>query len=80
MENTNNINDILKAGIKQEIEKEYDEYVLECLKNLETKLMVKKNDVVKSILNTIDINMEQNQFSLEPIIQIKINKIVKINK
>lgn len=80
MENTNNINDILKAGIKQEIEKEYDEYVLECLKNLETKLMVKKNDVVKSILNTIDINMEQNQFSLEPIIQIKINKTVKINK
>lgn len=72
---TNAIINNIKETIKQDLEADYTEYKNKCLQDLDFKLEAKRNDIIKSALNGIDISiMEQQPYSLEPIIQIKIEK------
>ena len=60
----NNITNAIINSIKETIRKDLD-----------YKLEAKRNDVVRSALNGIDISiMEQQPYSFEPVIQIKIEK------
>lgn len=74
---TNSIIKNIKDTIKQRVDSEYTEYKNECLKELDYKLELKRNEVVKSILDGIDVSiMSQQPYSLEPLINIRIeNKL-----
>lgn len=73
----NNIIKSIKDTIQDTINSEYTEYKNKCLEDLDYKLEAKRNDVVKSVLDGIDVSViSQQPYSLEPIINIKIqNKI-----
>jgi len=76
MNNVDILNELLdnvRDAIEKQIDKEFTEYKILCLENLEYILEGKRNEVVKQILDGIDINMlADGANSLEPIIQIKI--------
>lgn len=67
----------IKDTIQQRVDSEYTEYKNKCLKELDYELELKRNEVVKSILDGIDVNiMSQQPYSLEPLINIRIeNKL-----
>lgn len=72
---TNAIINSIKETIRKDLVAEYTEYKNKCLEDLDYKLEAKRNDVVRSALNGIDISiMEQQPYSFEPVIQIKIEK------
>lgn len=72
---TNAIINNIKETIRKDLELEYTEYKNKCLEDLDFKFEVKRNSVIKSALDGIDISIMENQpYSLEPIIQIKIEK------
>lgn len=72
---TNAIINNIKETIRKDLEIEYTEYKNKCLEDLDFKFEVKRNSVIKSALDGIDISIMENQpYSLEPIIQIKIEK------
>lgn len=72
---TNAIINSIKETIRKDLDAEYTEYKNKCLEDLNYKLEAKRNDVVRSALNGIDISiMEQQPYSFEPVIQIKIEK------
>lgn len=72
---TNAIINSIKETIRKDLDAEYTEYKNKCLEDLDYKLEAKRNDVVRSALNGIDISiMEQQPYSFEPVIQIKIEK------
>ena len=74
---TNAIINSIKETITKDLDAEYTEYKNKCLEDLDYKLEAKRNDVVRSALNGIDISiMEQQPYSFEPVIQIKIEKKV----
>ena len=79
MDILNKIVDSIKESVEKQIDKEFTEYKILCLENLEYLLENKRNEVVKQILDGIDFNLlvdGDNPF--EPTIQIKIiNKKVK---
>lgn len=67
----------IKETIKESIDKEYTEYKNKCLQELNSNLEAQRNKTVSAILDSIDIYINNNQpYSLEPIIQIKIEKRV----
>ena len=67
----------IKETIKESIDKEYTEYKNKCLQELNSNLEAQRNKTVSAILDGIDIYINNNQpYSLEPIIQIKIEKRV----
>ncbi len=69
----NNLLDNVKNSIEKQIDKEFTEYKIMCLENLEYILEGKRNDVIKQILSGIDVNMTvDGEHPLEPIIQIRI--------
>ena len=69
----NNLLDDVKNSIEKQIDKEFTEYKIMCLENLEYILEGKRNDVIKQILSGIDVNMTvDGEHPLEPIIQIRI--------
>lgn len=71
--------DNIKKSIKEEIDNEYTIYKDKCIEDLENTLEAKRNSVVKSILNGIDVNIvDQQPYSFEPVIMIKIEKKVII--
>jgi len=76
MNNVDILNELLdnvRDAIEKQIDKEFTEYKILCLENLEYILEGKRNEVVKQILDGIDVNMlADGANSLEPIIQIKI--------
>lgn len=69
----NNILNAIKNTIEEQIDREYTEFKLMYLDNLEYTLEKRRNDVVKSILNTIDIRYLNDTGSI-PSIQINIIK------
>ncbi len=72
---TNAIINNIKETIRKDLELEYTEYKNKCLEDLDFKFEAKRNSVIKSALDGIDISIMENQpYSLEPIIQIKIEK------
>ena len=72
---TNAIINNIKETIRKDLEIEYTEYKNKCLEDLDFKFEAKRNSVIKSALDGIDISIMENQpYSLEPIIQIKIEK------
>lgn len=72
---TNAIINNIKETIRKGLELEYTEYKNKCLEDLDFKFEAKRNSVIKSALDGIDISIMENQpYSLEPIIQIKIEK------
>lgn len=72
---TNVIINNIKETIRKDLEIEYTEYKNKCLEDLDFKFEAKRNSVIKSALDGIDISIMENQpYSLEPIIQIKIEK------
>ena len=70
----NDLFEVVKNAIKDAIDEEYTTYKLKCLDNLEYSLEVKRNDVVKKILDSIDITMRKEATEMYPNIVIKINK------
>ena len=76
MNNVDILNELLdnvRDVIEKQIDKEFTEYKILCLENLEYILEGKRNAVVKQILDGLDVNMlADGANSLEPIIQIKI--------
>ena len=69
----NNLLDNVKNSIEKQIDKEFTEYKIMCMENLEYILEGKRNDVIKQILSGIDVNMTvDGEHPLEPIIQIRI--------
>ena len=69
----NNLLDNVKNSIEKQIDKEFTEYKIMCLENLEYILEGKRNDVIKQILSGRDVNMTvDGEHPLEPIIQIRI--------
>ena len=72
----NNFDDFInniKSSIEKQIDVEYTEYKILCLENLEYILENKRNEVVKSILDGIDVNMCTDAENVyEPIIQVKL--------
>ena len=69
----NNLLDNVKNSIEKQIDKEFTEYKIMCLENLEYILEGKRNDVIKQILSGIDVNMTvDGEHPVEPIIQIRI--------
>lgn len=63
--------DAIKQSIEQEVDKEFTEYKLRCLSDLEYTLELKRNDVVKKILDDIVIKYSEDCLT-EPIIQIQL--------
>ena len=68
----------IKEAIRKSIDEEYTEYKNKCLENLEYSIETKRNKTISAILDGIDIYINSNQpYSLEPIIQIKMeNKVI----
>lgn len=76
----NNLIDVIKKEIQKQVDEEYTEYKIQCLKDLDYKLESKRNDCVKRILDGIDILLSaDNPMSLEPTILIKVEKKVILN-
>lgn len=77
----NNLVNVIKQHIQQDIDEEYTNYKMQCLKDLDNKLELKRNSVVKDILNGIDVAIQTNApYSLEPVITVKIEKKVYIKE
>lgn len=71
--------DALKSEVRKKIDDEYTEYKIQCLKDLDYKLELKRNDVIREILNGVDFSVAENTpYSLEPTILIKVEKKVII--
>ena len=64
----------IKEKIKEQIDMEYTEIKMQYLDNLEYRLEAKRNETVKSILDSIDISMRKSEMDIAPVIQIKIVK------
>lgn len=80
VEQCNNLMNVIKQEVQKQVDKEYTEYKLECLKDLDYKLEMKRNECVKKILDGIDILLSaDNPMSLEPTILIKVEKKVILN-
>lgn len=77
----NNLVNVIKQHIQQSIDEEYTNYKMKCLEELDNELELKRNSVVKDVLNGIDVAMQTNEpYSLEPVIMIKIEKKVYIKE
>lgn len=76
--NNNDFISCIKNSIRYNIDKEYTEYKQSCLADLDEKLEAKRNDVVRQILDGIDVVMTSADYSCEPVIQIKINRTIKM--
>lgn len=77
----NNIIKSIKDTIQDTINSEYTEYKNKCLEDLDYKLEAKRNDVVKSVLDGIDVSViSQQPYSLEPVINIKIQHKIYIKE
>lgn len=75
----NDIIQAIKNQLKTSIDEQYSEYKMKCLENLNYELEAQRNRVVKDILDGIDVVLLDKQpMSLEPIIQIKVEKKVYI--
>ena len=75
----NNMINSIKKEIHEQIDKEYTEYKIKCLKDLDYQLECKRNECVKWILDGIDIVINSNEpYSFDPTILIKIEKKVVI--
>ena len=71
----------IKAHLEKTINEEYTEYKNKCLEDLNNKLEYKRNDIVRDILNGIDISINSNEpYSFEPTILIKVEKKVFIKE
>lgn len=64
----------IKEKIEEQIDMEYTEMKMQYLDNLEYRLEAKRNETVKSILDSIDIAMRKSEIDIAPVIQIKIVK------
>ena len=76
----NNLIGAIKAEIQKQVEEDYTEYKIQCLKDLDYKLEAKRNECVRKVLDGIDVLISaDNPMSLEPTILIKVEKKVILN-
>lgn len=87
MENeyVNKTNEILKSihdTVERQINETYTEYKNNCLEQLDREIEVKRNEIVKNVLDGIQIGLDRSELGIEPIINIRIgvNKIIKLDK
>lgn len=81
----NKTNEILKSihdTVERQINKTYTEYKNNCLEQLDREIEVKRNEIVKNVLDGIQISLDRSELGIEPIINIRIsvNKIIKLDK
>lgn len=63
----------IKDTIREKIEEEFYNYKYKCLTELERLIELKRQDVVSSILNGIDVYISNKEpYSLDPVINIKV--------
>ena len=69
----------IKETIRKSIDEDYTQYKEKCLRDLDYTLETKRNKTVSAILDGIDVSiMSKQPYSLEPIIQIRIEKKIMI--
>lgn len=71
----------IKETLAKNVNEEYTKYKQKCLEDLDYTLEMKRNSVVKNVLDGIDVVMGSNEpFSFEPTILIKVEKKVVIKE
>ena len=76
MENVQLIQIIYKQ-IQKDLDNKYTEYKNKCLQDLNLELESKRNEIIKSALDGIDIEMQENPYQLSPILHIVVEKKLK---
>lgn len=77
--NFDNLIEMIRLQIQETINDDYTQYKNKCLEDLNMQLERKRNDIVKDILNGIDISINSNEpYTVEPTILIKIEKKVYV--
>lgn len=74
MLNQNDIFTAINNAIKQSVEIEYERYKEQCLKDLTRKFEMEKNEVVKNILNSIEVLFSNENMPGHLNVQINIKK------
>jgi len=64
----------IKEKIEEQINDEYTALKLQWLDNLEYRLEARRNEIVKEVLDSIDIIFSKDEMSVAPTIQINIIK------
>lgn len=77
----NSMIDNIKKTIENNVNEEYTKYKQKCLEDLDYTLEMKRNSVVKNVLDGIDVVISSNEpFSFEPTILIKVEKKIVIKE
>lgn len=66
-----NLFSVIKEEIHKSIDEEYSNYKNQCLKDLERKIEIKRNETVCDVLNSIDIITENQRGNEIIVIKIK---------
>lgn len=78
---TNDLIQIIKEQLKNQLDKDFDEYKNKCLQDLNASLELKRNSYITEVLNSINIYLENNSpYTLEPNILIKIEKKIIVKE
>lgn len=82
IEKTNEILKSIHDTVENQINKTYTQYKNNCLEQLDREIESKRNEIVKNVLDGIQISLDRSELALEPNINIRIsvNKIIRIDK
>lgn len=82
IEKTNEILKSIHDTVENQINETYTQYKNNCLEQLDREIESKRNEIVKNVLDGIQISLDRSELALEPNINIRIsvNKIIRIDK
>lgn len=82
IEKTNEILKSIHDTVEKQINETYTEYKNSCLEQLDREIEVRRNQIVKNVLDGIQISLDKSQLGIEPIINVRIgiNKIIRVDK
>lgn len=82
IEKTNEILKSIHNTVENQINETYTQYKNNCLEQLDREIESKRNEIVKNVLDGIQISLDRSELALEPNINIRIsvNKIIRIDK
>lgn len=74
MLNQNDFVSAMNSAIKQVIENEYEKYKEQCLEDLKKRFEREKNNIVRNVLNSIDILAQSDSMPGQLNVQINVRK------
>lgn len=74
MLNQNDFVSAMNSAIKQVIENEYEKYKEQCLEDLKKRFEREKNNIVRNVLNSIDILAQSDSMLGQLNVQINVRK------